>query len=62
MERFILTLSFILMIVFLTEQSGKSEYNDYKTPFGGDSAPKNEPKIYYPPKKKKPYTRNTWKV
>jgi len=62
MERFISALAFILMLVFLSDHFDQNEYKGFKAPPGSESEQKIESKTYYPPTKKKPYTRTLWKA
>lgn len=50
------------MLVFLSDHFDQNEYKGFKAPPGSESEQKIESKTYYPPTKKKPYTRTLWKA
>ncbi|MFN3697408.1 MAG: hypothetical protein ACK4VO_08200 [Pseudobdellovibrio sp.] len=70
MERFLIGGFFILTLVFLSDNDLQSEYKRDKVKDEKNSVSEQGPldqvkereKIFYPPFKKKPFVRTTWKA
>jgi len=70
MGRFLVFTFFISTLVFMAEYHRQNEYNRYKAPNKKNSvteqddgeSSKYKTKTFYPPFKKKPYSRTTWRV
>jgi len=70
MGRFLVAAFFISTLVFFAEYTRQNEYKRYKAPNKKNSvteqdaieSSKYKNKTFYPPFKKKPYSRTTWRV
>lgn len=51
--------SFTGVMALILVSSREVQYNEFKAPVVEDQPSKSEPRPFYPPLKKKPYTRST---